>query len=275
MTAKIIAEQATKKLFIGFNWKMNPSSLFDAKKLFEIYTIANFERKDNGSSNFSPVLFVPSLYFSFLQSHNPSNIKLGAQDISNKEGGALTGQISSLMLASIDCKYSLVGHSETVKEYQLNTDKVRDKMAQAFENDIIPILCISGLVDIWTKLGRVFDDRIIDLIQKKSNQNFGTKRQPLFVVAFEPTANIGTGQALNQSSIQKNLTEIEEFLKSKNIFKETDPVSGHWVGQYISIYGGSVNSDNIKELSKIESVDGFLLGGASLNAEQIQNIFRL
>jgi triosephosphate isomerase (TIM) len=278
--SKKLPQTITKKLFVGFNWKMNPATLFEAKKLFEIYTLANFERADNSKRhNLLPVLFVPSLFLTYLQSHNPSNLLIGSQDISDQESGAFTGQTSGQMLSSIDVKYTLVAHSETRRDFKLKDKLIKHKVLQALHNQITPIVCVSfnhlenAKKELLIKLESTFDSELIEVIKAKANTNFGSKQQPIFVIAMEPVACIGTGVRLSNNEIQKQLSIIETFFQSVNLNKAIDPVTGDQIGDYISLYGGSINKDNIQDISLCSNVDGFLIGGASLVEAEIKDIF--
>jgi triosephosphate isomerase (TIM) len=268
-----------KKLFVGFNWKMNPSTLFEAKKLFDTYTLFNFQRADNTLYGLLPVLFVPSLYLTYLHSHNPSNLSIGSQDISDRESGAYTGQLSGQMLSSIDCKYTLVAHSETRRDFKLKDKSIKQKVLQALANQITPIICVSfnnienAKKELILKLESTFDNELVEAIKSKAKSNFGLCQQPIFIVALEPIACIGTGICLQNKEIEKQIETIENFFRGLNLNKATDQISGDHIGDYISLYGGSVNKDNIENITKCQNVDGFLLGGASIVEDQIQSIF--
>jgi triosephosphate isomerase (TIM) len=277
--SKKIAQPIPKKLFVGFNWKMNPPTLFEAKKLFDIYTLYNFQRADRGLAGLLPVLFVPILFLTYLQSHNPSSLLIGSQDISDQESGAFTGQVSGQMLSSIDCKYALIAHSETRRDFKLKEKVIKNKILQSLASQITPIVCLSfnsienAKKELMLKLENTFDIELVEAIKSKAKSNFGSRQQPIFIIALEPIACIGTGQILDNKEIYKQLAVIDTFLQSLNLNKSLDQVNGDQIGDYISLYGGSVNKDNIGELCKCPNVDGFLLGGASLIEDQIQAIF--
>jgi triosephosphate isomerase (TIM) len=270
-----------KKLFVGFNWKMNPLTLFDAKKLFDIYTLASFQRADRGLVGLQPVLFVPSLFLTYLQSHNPSNLAVGSQDLSDQESGAFTGQLSGQMLSSIDCKYTLVAHSETRRDFKLKDRVIKNKILQALTNNITPIICMSfnnlenAKKELLLKLEATFDNELVEAIKVKAKSNFGSRQQPIFIIALEPIASIGTGQILDNKEIEKQLSTIDKFLQSHNLNKSIDTITGDQNGDYINLYGGSVNKDNINQIRECSNVDGFLLGGSSLIEEQVKGIFEI
>jgi triosephosphate isomerase (TIM) len=279
--SKKLSQTIPKKLFIGFNWKMNPATLFEAKKLFEIYTLANFEKADNNNQqDLLQVLFVPSLFLTYLQSHNPSSLLIGSQDISDQDSGAFTGQTSGQMLSSIDVKYTLVAHSETRRDFKLKDRSIKYKILQALNNQITPIICVSfnnlenAKKELLIKLEATFDSELVEIIKSKSKVNFGAKQQPVFIIALEPIASIGTGFCLSNKDIEKQLAVIESFFQSLNLNKSVNQITGDQIGDYISLYGGSVNKENINEMSGCKGLDGFLLGGASLVEDQIKEVFK-
>ena len=248
--------QIHKKLFVGFNWKMNPNTMEQAQKLFQVYDNLNSNKQ-----NFSPVVFVPSLYVNSIQAINSSKVSIGSQDISDQPSGAFTGQISGQMLHSLDVKYSLVNHSETHRDHKLDFQNITNKFTQALQNDIIPIMCVSfdslekAKYDLENQLQNIFT---LDLIKLIKLQNL------TFYIALEPILNIGSGKALVCIEIDKYLLVIKNCINKLGLNKSTN---------FSLLYGGSVNSSNIIEIGKCQLVDGFLLGGASIDTNQVKQIF--
>ena len=248
--------QIHKKLFVGFNWKMNPSTTAQAQELFLTYNNLNSSRQ-----SFLPVVFVPSIYIDSIQQINSSKINIGSQDISDQSSGAFTGQISGQMLYSLDVKYSLVNHSETHRDHKLDFQNITNKFTQALQNDIIPVLCVSfnslekAKNDLENQLQNIFT---LDLIELIKLQNL------TFYIALEPILNIGSGKALSCVEINKYLELIQIFMTKLGLIK---------LQNYKTLYGGSVNSSNIIEIGKCQLVDGFLLGGASIDTNQVKQIF--
>jgi triosephosphate isomerase (TIM) len=249
--------QISKKLFVGFNWKMNPASLSQAQELFEIYDSLN---QDVG---FLPVAFLPNIYLHPIQKVNFSDIDIGSQDISDQKSGAYTGQISGRMLASTGIKYTLINHSETHRDYKFDFETIRNKFLQALENDLTPILCVSfdkqetAKEDLAKQLENIFTLELIEQIQAKNT---------IFYIALEPVLNIGSGKALGCNEIDQYLKVIQDCMGNLSLNKHKS---------YLNLYGGSVKADNIVEIGNCELVDGFLLGGASIDPDQINQIFKL
>lgn len=246
-----------KKLFIGFNWKMNPGIIKQAQDLFQIYNDLNI------TPGFLPVVFTPNIYLHSIQKINFSDIDIGSQDISDKESGAYTGQISGQMLRDAGCNYCLINHSESNKAYNLKPKSIRNKLIQGIRNNIIPILCISfykqetAKVDLESQLQNIFNLEVLNLVKLQNR---------IIYIALEPILNIGSGKALDCSDIDQYLEVITNFMTSLELVKQKN---------YLTLYGGSVNASNIIEIGKCKLVDGFLLGGASIDPQQVTKIFNL
>ena len=238
--------QTQKPLFIGFNWKVNPTSLDDAKTLFETYKKLNL---DTGNS-FESAIFVPDLYISSLINQG---VNVGPQNISANLNGAFTGDTSAKMYKNMGCKYAIVGHSETRKELNLSSQTLSKKVQMAISESIIPIYCIA-FTDVNFAEKQLTDD--LNQVFNDINQN------DKIVVAFEPLDSIG-GVAMSNENIDHYLSLIKSFIKEKNFVDV--PV----------LYGGGVNSTNITEILKCKNVDGFLVGGASLKSAELEKMFKI
>ncbi len=176
-------------------------------------------------------------------------IHLGAQNVSISEDGAFTGEISASQLKSYEVEYCIVGHSER-RQYQKETNKdIRKKIKNLFSNDITPVLCV-GETESERKKG-LAEEKIKEEIITATN-GLTVKEQERLIIAYEPIWAIGTG-------IVPTETEIYAVL---NLIKKLSPNSP-------LLYGGSVNENNIDILKKISLIDGFLLGGLSLNLENL------
>jgi triosephosphate isomerase (TIM) len=247
----------TKKLFVGFNWKMNPGTTKQAQDLFRVYDDLSI------APSFLPVVFVPNIYLHPIQKVNFNDIELGSQDISDQQSGAFTGQVSGQMLTDSGCNYCLINHSESKLAYNYQFETVRNKLVQAIQNDIIPILCISfdkqetAKEDLENQLKSIFNLEVLNLVKSQNTT---------FYIALEPVLNIGSGKALDCSDIDQYLEVIINFMTSLELAKQKN---------YFTLYGGSVNASNIIKIGKCKLVDGFLLGGASIDPIQIKQIFEI
>ena len=181
---------------------------------------------------------------------NMKGIYLGSQNVSISEDGSFTGEISATQLKSYGVKYCIVGHSER-REYQKETnEKIKEKIKKLFTNNIIPILCVGETLKEKEnkEVAKKIEEELIPILKELTEE----QKQKL-IIAYEPIWSIGTG------IIPKN----EEIIDVLTCIKEMTPKSS-------LLYGGSANEENIEKLSKIDLIDGFLLGGISLKPERLK-----
>ena len=178
------------------------------------------------------------------------NAHLGAENVSSRNDGAYTGEVSASQLKSYGVEYTIVGHSER-REYQKeNFEDINEKVKRLFENDIVPILCIGESkeqrenTDFKAFLADEITTAIEDLTEDQINK---------IVIAYEPIWSIGTGIIPTTEEI----IEVFDFIKGK-------------LPNTKVLYGGSANVSNIEMLNKIKQIDGYLLGGLSLKPDDLQ-----
>ncbi len=243
-----------RKKIIAGNWKMNLSSS-EANELYEALEKLNV-------SNNQPVkiIFPPFIYLDrFLQQKGHFNV--GAQNVSQFSNGAYTGEISASMLNSLGCTYVLIGHSERRQYFNESDTILSNKVKQSLQNSLKVIFCIGE-----TKEQRQNEDFLsilnsqlkvlVDSIELGNFENV--------VIAYEPVWAIGTG--LNASPEQ--VEEVHLSLR-QSLAKMTNDT----IAENTSIlYGGSCNSTNAKTLFSCPNVDGGLIGGASLKANDFFEI---
>ena len=246
------------KPIIAGNWKMN-------KTIDEGLSFVNEVKNRILDKNDAKVIFCPPFtsLFSIARVLDNSPFCLGAQNVHSEIEGAYTGEISVQMLKSADVEYVILGHSER-KKYFGETDKfIRSKIDAVLKGGLKPIVCV----------GETLDERnsgqTKEVLKKQIENGFnnleGISRENL-MLAYEPIWAIGTGKTANESQITKAHNSIRRIMHS--IFGE----NGHNVP---ILYGGSVNMDNAGSLINIDGVDGFLIGGASLNVENFCKIIEL
>lgn len=178
-----------------------------------------------------------------------NTILLGSQNVSSKDNGAYTGEISATQLKTHNVKYSIIGHSER-REYQKETNNdIKEKVNKLLENDIIPILCIGETLDErkTNKYKEVLKEElsILDDLNDEVKSNI--------IVAYEPIWSIGTGVIPTNSEIEEVFRFIKDMLPNSKV-----------------LYGGSANETNIDVLNQISLIDGYLLGGLSLKLDKLQ-----
>lgn len=244
-----------RQKFVMGNWKMNG-------RLSEVIVLVHdLLAKCPQQALAEIVVFAPSIYLAELSTLLlGKTIQFGAQNVYPKNFGAYTGEISGPMLKDYHCKYVLVGHSERRILFHEDEKFVAEKFHHVKEHDMIPVLCVgetekdrnAGMMEqtLSRQLSAVFADN-------KSLQNC--------VVAYEPIWAIGTGQTATPEQAQHAHAFIRQFLSQYD---------AHGAQMLPILYGGSVNAENARELFAMSDVDGGLVGGASLHAQQFGEIVR-
>ncbi len=190
-------------------------------------------------------------------------IRYGGQDVSEHDAGAYTGEISASMLAKLGCSYVVVGHSER-REYHAETDQtVNAKARQATGAGMTPIVCVGEGLDV-RKAGEQVPYTLAQV--DGSLAGFTPEELATLVVAYEPVWAIGTGEVATPDDAQEVCAAIRERLRETAGDEAAD-------GCRI-LYGGSVKAANIAGIMAQPDVDGALVGGASLQAEEFGGICR-
>lgn len=245
------------KLIIG-NWKMNPSTLEEAKKISKA-------TKSTGSKypNVDIVMCPPAIYLSELVSGNkPENVFFGSQYSSAHESGAFTSEISASMLHDLGITHCIVGHSEQRKSG--DTDEiVAKKTILALENDISPIICVgekerneSG--DYFEYVKTQVMNACIEVSEKQIKN---------VILAYEPIWAIGAAEPMAPASV------VEMVLFIRKIF--ADKYSQATASKIRIIYGGAVNHGNASDMIQVGQVDGFIVGRESVNIEGFPELIRV
>lgn len=255
-----------KKLLI-FNWKMAPDSSKEAGGLFADYL--KLLKAKNCKPKAELVVAPPFVYlnqFKNLKTEKPGNLKLGAQDLFWENFGAHTGEISAKMLKNLGVEYVIIGHSER-RKYLNETDKIiNKKVLTALKAGLKVILCIGEGLSTRRR-GKKYVERFIkNQLQKDLkgiSKNYKLKANSL-IIAYEPVWSIGAGH----SDTPEDALEMIKFIKQT-------PVTGGYILNSKVLYGGSVDSKNIKNFLKYPEIDGSLIGRASLRIREIKNIINL
>lgn len=188
-------------------------------------------------------------------------LRYGAQDISEHESGAYTGDVSGPMLAKLGCTYVVVGHSER-REYHAETDEVVNRKVRAtLKHEMTPILCVGEQLDI-REAGNHVEHCTTQLVNALKGLKAEQVRQA--VVAYEPIWAIGTGKVATSDDAQEVCGALRTALVDKYGQEVADDVR--------VLYGGSVKSSNIGELIGQNDIDGALVGGASLNGDEFAKL---
>lgn len=239
------------------NWKLNPTSLVEAKTLFTEVKRKLAKVTESKVVVAPPFLFIPE----FSKSIKDEGMQLGAQDVYYEEIGPFTGEISTSQLAVLNVKYIIVGHSE--RRAMGETDEIVNKKARAIlKRKLTPIVCIGERNRDEQGL---FFNEIENQIKALAN-GFSALELSKMVIAYEPIWAIGTGKTATVEDVK----EMQLFIVS-TISKLYDRKIAEKIHL---IYGGSVKASISKELYEQGGMDGFLVGGASLNAEEFVNIVK-
>ena len=242
------------KPIVAGNWKMHKTPI--EGKSFINSVVDNLSEVENANIVFCP----PFTGLSNLNIKPP--FYLGAQNCYFKDSGAFTGEISLDMLLECGVNYIIVGHSERRHIFNEDNELISKKIKKIITAGINPILCI----------GETLDDRnngkAYEVIEKQLE--FGLERIKSIsniVIAYEPVWAIGTGLTASVEKINDMHSYIRKILNKlfNNINIDNIPI----------IYGGSVNTENADELISIKSVNGFLIGGASLDVVKFVDIVNI
>lgn len=246
-----------KPLIVG-NWKMNPATLARAEKIF-----VDIQKGLRGRVAVSDIAIAPPLPFitELQQLTGSQKISFIAQDVSAQEVGPHTGEVGTSMLRSIHVRASIVGHSE--RRAKGETDEiVNQKLIATVKEKLTAILCVGEKER--DNAGDYFN--VVEY--QLSSALKGIKAEDLkhIVVAYEPVWAIGTGKHATVLQAEEMRLFIQKVL--------SDIYGRSLVASIRVLYGGSVTADNADELLRAGKADGFLIGGASLEAKEFVSIIK-
>ena len=249
-----------RKPFVAGNWKMNTDSHSSVNLAENIASGA----AEIAGQNVDIAVFPPFLYLeSIIKTLGVSNIAVGAQDIYFEQNGAFTGEISVSMLKDIGCTYALCGHSERRHVIGETDELINKKVTAAISGGLLPVLCVGELLD-ERKASQT--NEVVTRQVKRGLAGLSAEKISAVTIAYEPVWAIGTGLTATPEQAQ----EAHELVR--NLLAEMYDAQ---LAQEIRIlYGGSVKPDNAAELMQQQDVDGSLVGGASLKADDFLSIIR-
>lgn len=246
----------TRKPLIAGNWKMNLNH-FEAIGL--VQKIA-FSLPAKYFDKVDVTVIPPFTDLRSVQSVIEADrllLTYGAQDLSQHDSGAYTGDISGAFLAKLGCSFAVVGHSERRTYHHEDDALVAAKAAAAFRHGLIPIVCIGEHLEV-REAGEHVGHNVTQL--RGSLAGLTGPQLAEVVIAYEPVWAIGTGRVASSSDAQEVCGAIREELARLSSPQSADGVR--------VLYGGSVNAKNVGEIVAQTDVDGALVGGASLDGEQ-------
>ena len=243
-----------RKVIIAGNWKMNKTVSESVEFIEEL-------KKEELDKEVECVVCAPFISLERLSVASKNTaIKLGAQNVSQYDNGAYTGEISTSMLKDLNMEYVILGHSER-RQYFLETNEViNQKVQKVLSSKMTPILCVGETLE-ERESGKMND--VIATQIKEGLANLSFEQAKGVVVAYEPIWAIGTGKTATSDQANEMAMFIRKQLRE--LFQD--------VAEDISIlYGGSVKPNNIKEIMVQSDIDGALVGGAALKVDSFAEL---
>ncbi|HYG03119.1 MAG TPA: triose-phosphate isomerase [Chryseosolibacter sp.] len=250
-----------RQKIVAGNWKMN-KTLHEANILAsEIMGMVG----DEVTGNVKVIFCIPFPYLGYIRNMlgNNTRISVGAQDCSQHEWGAYTGEVSAPMLQGMNIPYVIIGHSERRQYHGEDSGLLAKKIDVALKHALTPIFCCGEPLDVREK--NQHEKLVTQQVEEALFHLDATTIQKI-VVAYEPVWAIGTGKTATAQQAQDMHAVIRKHIAGKY---------GKDVADNISIlYGGSVNAGNAKELFGCPDVDGGLVGGASLKSREFTEVIK-
>jgi triosephosphate isomerase len=250
----------SRKPLIAGNWKMNLNH-FEAIAL--VQKIA-FSLPDKYFDKVDVAVIPPFTDLRSVQTlvdGDKLRLTYGAQDISQHDAGAYTGEISGAFLAKLGCHYAVVGHSERRTYHNEDDALVAAKAAAALKHELTPIVCIGEHLEV-----REAGEHVSHCQNQLRGSLAGLSAEQIgqTVIAYEPVWAIGTGRVASAADAQEVCAAVRKELATLASSQIADTVR--------VLYGGSVNAKNIGDIVAQEDVDGALVGGASLDGEEFATL---
>ena len=235
-------------VIVAANWKMNPG-LAEAERLAAAYAKASY-------ANVTRIVFPPAPYVMRVREIlKGSDVRVGAQDSHHEPGGAHTGDVSATIMADCGATIALLGHSERRRNHAEGSDLVRAKAIAALAAGLDVMVCVGETLE-QRRAGKQ-DEVVLCQIDESLPDGIDADR---LVIAYEPVWAIGTGMVAEAADVASMHTAIAKDIERRGL------------GGAPVLYGGSVKPDNAGELVACEGVGGFLVGGASLKANDFAAI---
>jgi triosephosphate isomerase len=252
----------SRRPLMAGNWKMNLNHL-EAIALTQKLAFSLTEKQLNDVETVVLPPFTDLRSVQTLVDGDKLLIGYGAQDLSPNDGGAYTGDISGAMLAKLGCRYVVVGHSERRTIHHDDDALVNAKVRAALRHGLVPILCVGEGLEVREAEGHVGHSiaQLDAALEKVTAEQAAT-----IVVAYEPVWAIGTGKTATPEDAQEVIGALRGRLAER--------YSAELAGGVRILYGGSVKSKNVAAIMAQPDIDGALVGGASLDAEEFTLICR-
>ncbi|HHU21193.1 MAG TPA: triose-phosphate isomerase [Acholeplasma sp.] len=238
-----------RRKIIAGNWKMNKTR---DEALQFIYAISE---KLPSLDEVDSVICAPFPLLRTLSKRQGENLRIGAQNMHYADSGAYTGEISADMLTTIGVTYVIIGHSERRAMFNETDETVNLKLKKAFEKGLIPILCVGETLEEREK---GHEKKVVKAQLEKDLEGLTKQDIEHLVIAYEPIWAIGTGRTATSEQAEEMCAYVRKVVKD---------LYGQVADKMRVQYGGSVKVSNIDEILSMPNIDGALVGGASLKAE--------
>ena len=250
------AEQISRKHVVAGNWKMFKTRDEAQATVREVVGLVG------NIQNVDIVVCPPFTALGAVEEIlTGSVVQLGAQNVHWQDEGAFTGEVSVSMLADYGCSHVIIGHSERRHYFQESDEVIQGKLEKVFSTELTPILCIGESLEAREA------DRVQEVIPSQLERALRELTDPQtsrIIIAYEPVWAIGTGRTATPELAEKVHLLIRSWL--------SDHSSVGVAEQVRILYGGSVTPENAGQLIEQENIDGFLVGGASLDAQSFAKI---
>ena len=238
-----------RKFLVAGNWKMNGDTATNSE------LVAGVIAGQPGSDNVDMLVCPPFPYLAAIAAQvNGSRLKVGAQNVSEHEKGAFTGEVAPAMLTDIGCSHVIVGHSERRAIYGESSAQVAAKFAAALEAGLTPILCVGETIE-QREAGET--EAVVKEQLDAVLDTAGVAALGRAVVAYEPVWAIGTGLTATPEQAQ----DVHRFIRAEVAARDEAVAEALQI-----LYGGSMKGENAAGLLGMADIDGGLIGGASLKA---------
>jgi triosephosphate isomerase len=263
--------QPKRRPLIAGNWKMHMTHL-DAIGLVQKLAFSLKEKELEAAEVVVLPPFTALRSVQTLVTGDKLGVGYGAQDLSTHDSGAYTGEISGAMLAALACQYVVVGHSERRQHHAESDDVVAAKAQAAYRHGIVPIVCVGEGLEVRKAGEHVRHcttqlDASLDGLTAEQMGGRGGGAGGAIVIAYEPVWAIGTGEVATPEDAQEVCGALRSRLAERHGADTADVVR--------ILYGGSVKASNTSGILAGPDVDGALVGGASLDADEFAQICRI
>ncbi len=252
-----LSDKNPRKKVIAGNWKMN-------KTPSEAVELVEALKPLVADADADVIVCPPSVCIPAVKAVvEGSNIKIGAQNMYFEESGAYTGETAPNMLTDLGVEYVIIGHSER-REYFGETDEiVNTKVLKALEHNLIPIICVGESLE---QREQGITNDLVRMQTKIALKSLSAEQVKQVIIAYEPIWAIGTGK----TATSEQANEVNAVIRDT-----VEELYGEEVAIHTRVqYGGSVKANNAKELFNMPDIDGGLVGGASLNADDFSKIVK-